>query len=75
MSLSVGDIKAVAERIKKLEEEDAMEASLCLLSSLLPYQLRLDVLANKPESSLELKELSKDFTAYLRALRVALVGS
>lgn len=73
--LPMKDIQAVAERIKKLSGQDAMEASLCLLSSLLPYQLRLSTAADKPDASEEVKQLSADFTQYLTALRDALLGA
>lgn len=68
------DIQAIAERVKKLESDDQQELSLCLLSSLLPYQLRLDSVASKEDASSELKQLSKDFTGYLTDLRDALLG-
>lgn len=68
------DIQAVVERVKKLEREDQLELSLCLLSSLLPYQLRLDGESSKLEASIELKQLSADFISYLTELRDALLG-
>jgi len=81
------DIARVAELVKRLDEaQGGHEVSLCLLSLLLPYQLRLSVLAERPsldvrlaglgrEPEPEIVLLSEDFMELLTALRDALLRS
>jgi len=67
------DFQTVVEGIKKLDEEDKLEVSLCLLYLLLPFQFRLEILKANPTKE-ETESLSSDFTSFLIQLRDGLLG-
>jgi hypothetical protein len=70
------DMTQVVAAIKGLSEEECLETSLCLLNSLLPFQLRLSALASQDEPShSDVVELNEDFHAYLVRLRDGLLGA
>lgn len=66
------DMETVANAIKSLGDE-SMEVSLCLLTMLLPYQLRLEGLKANPTPE-EAAQLAADFTQFLTDLRDELLG-
>ncbi len=67
------DMKTVAKGIKSLGEQESMEVSLCLLTMILPYQLRLETLKANPTKE-EAAQLAADFTQFLTDLRDELLG-
>lgn len=67
------DIQTVVGAITSLPQDQALEASLCLLQLLLPTQLILQTIAQETENELAIQE-ADSFKQLLTDLRNGLLG-
>lgn len=63
------DMSQVVRAIRSLPGDEGRETTLCLLSMLLPFQMRLHGLARQDEASVELQQLDKDLFDWFVAIR------
>ncbi|MBI4175288.1 hypothetical protein HY523_01580 [Candidatus Berkelbacteria bacterium] len=70
------DLAYFVAAIQSLPKEQALETSLCLLHSLLPFQLRLSALAEQATpTQADVALLHQEFFDYLVSLRDGLLGA
>lgn len=72
--LPTRDIQAVAERIKQLPAEDAMEASLSLLTMLQSYLWRFEAATKSADPKAAGEKEVANFLEFVKELRDALLG-